>query len=139
MSNLTFNSNSDSTNLTVPKLCDDGSNWSDYKPHIQKAMGSKGLWRHIQGTAIAPKLYTMVNRIPILPDGKTEAMEEQVRRRRPASLNLTSENILLNTSSSVATVATDVFQINWFSVRNKIGKIAKIFVKTEDPKNRGVI
>ena len=29
---------------------------------------------------------------------------------------------------SVATVATDVFQINWFSVRNKIGRIAKVFV-----------
>jgi hypothetical protein len=34
---------------------------------------------------------------------------------------------------------TDVFQINKFSVRNKIGKIAKIFVKTEDPENRVVI
>ena len=41
--------------------------------------------------------------------------------------------------SSVAMVVTDVFQINWFSVRNKIGKIAKIFGKIEDPKNRGVI
>jgi hypothetical protein len=40
---------------------------------------------------------------------------------------------------SVAMVATDVFQINWFSVRNKIGKIAEIFVKIEDPENRGVI
>ena len=40
---------------------------------------------------------------------------------------------------SVITVATDIFQINWFSVRNKIGKIAKIFVKTEDPQNQGVI
>ena len=36
-------------------------------------------------------------------------------------------------------VVTDIFQINRFSVRNKIGKIAKIFVKTEDPENRGVI
>jgi hypothetical protein len=40
---------------------------------------------------------------------------------------------------SVATVVTDIFQINWFSVRNKIGKIAKIFVKIEDPENWGVI
>jgi hypothetical protein len=36
-------------------------------------------------------------------------------------------------------VVTDIFQINQFSVRNKIGKIAKIFVKTEDPENRGVL
>ena len=41
--------------------------------------------------------------------------------------------------SSVATVTTDIFQLNWFSVRSKIGKIAKIFVKMEDPENRGVI
>jgi hypothetical protein len=40
---------------------------------------------------------------------------------------------------SVAMVLTDVFQINWFSVRSKIGKIAEIFVKIEDPENRGVI
>jgi hypothetical protein len=33
---------------------------------------------------------------------------------------------------SVAMVAADIFQINWFSVRNKIGKIVKIFVKIED-------
>jgi len=44
-------------------------------------MGSKGLWRHIQGTAIAPKPYAMVNGIPTLPDGKTEAMEEQVEAK----------------------------------------------------------
>ena len=25
-----LNSNPDSTNLAVPKLCDDGSNWADY-------------------------------------------------------------------------------------------------------------
>ena len=40
---------------------------------------------------------------------------------------------------SVATVATDIFQLNWFSMRNKIGKISKIFVKIEDSENRGVI
>ena len=43
------------------------------------------------------------------------------------------------TLCSVALVATDVFQINRFSVRSKIGKISKIFGKIEDPENRGVI
>jgi hypothetical protein len=78
MSSLTFNSNSDSTNLAVPKLRDDGSNWSDYEPRIQKAMGSKGLWRHVEGTAIAPKPYALVSSIPVLSDGKTPASEEQI-------------------------------------------------------------
>jgi len=36
-------------------------------------------------------------------------------------------------------VTTDVFQINWFSMKIKIGKIAKIFGKIEDPENRGFI
>ena len=47
-----------------------------------------------------------------------------------------SHKVYLN---SVATVMTNVFQINWFSVENKIGKISKIFGKIEDPENRGVI
>ena len=39
-------------------------------------MGSKGLWRHVEGKAIAPKPYTLVNNIPVLSDGKTPAMEQ---------------------------------------------------------------
>ena len=39
MSNLTMNSNSDSTTLSVPKLHDDGSNWADYQPRIERALG----------------------------------------------------------------------------------------------------
>jgi len=54
---LSLNSSSDSTTLQIPKLHDNGSNWSDYEPRIQKAVGSKGLWRHVEGTAVAPKPY----------------------------------------------------------------------------------
>jgi hypothetical protein len=43
MSSLSFNSHPDLTNLAIPKLRDDGSNWADYAPRIQKAMGAKGL------------------------------------------------------------------------------------------------
>ena len=51
MSTLTLNFTSDSTTLSIPKLHDDRSNWSDYEPHIQRVMGSKSLWRHVEGTA----------------------------------------------------------------------------------------
>ena len=34
MSTTTMNSNSDSTSLAIPKLCDDGSNWADYEPTV---------------------------------------------------------------------------------------------------------
>ena len=43
------------------------------------------------------------------------------------------------TESSVATVVTGVFRKNWFSMRNKIWEITKIFEKVEHLKNRGVI
>ena len=43
MSNLNTSSLPDMTTLVVPKLHDDGSNWSDYEPRIQNAMGAKGL------------------------------------------------------------------------------------------------
>jgi hypothetical protein len=42
------------------------------------------------------------------------------------------------TQSSVATVMTDVFQTNWYNVRNKIVKISKVFEKLEHLKNQGV-
>src|SRR5271170_6725275 len=81
MSNLSLASSSDSTTLQVPKLRDDRSNWSDYQPRIQKAMGSKGLWRHIEGKTIALKPYAILNGEYVLADLKTPAMEEQVEQR----------------------------------------------------------
>ena len=78
MPGLSLNSNLDSTNLAVPKLCDDRSNWADYTPQIQKAMGSKGLWRHVEGKAVTPAPYAVVNKIPVASDGKTATMEEQI-------------------------------------------------------------
>ena len=78
MTNLSLNYSSDSTSLLVPKLCDDGSNWSDYQPRIERAMGSKGLWRHVLGTAVAPKPYMLRNGVYVLSDGSTEASEEQI-------------------------------------------------------------
>ena len=73
--------NSDTTTLVVLKLCDDGSNWDDYKPRIQRALGSKGLWRHVEGTAIVPKLYALVARVPIFMDWMMQAIEDQIEAR----------------------------------------------------------
>jgi len=105
MSSLTFNSNSDSRNLAVPKLRDDGSNWSDYKPRIQKAMGSKGLWRHVEGTTIAPKPYALVSSIPILSDGKTPASEEQIEVKEMRIIEFDkreylAQHVILSTTST---------------------------------------
>ena len=105
MSTLTLNSSSDSMTLTIPKLHDDRSNWSDYEPHIQRAMGSKGLWRHAEGTAIAPKLYTLDAGIPVLADGKTPALEEQIEARETKIVDYDkweylAQHVILSTTST---------------------------------------
>ena len=77
-----FSTNNPNTmTLAVPKLHDDGSNWANYKPRIQRALGLKGLWRHVEGTAIAPKPYALVAGVPVLVDGMMQAMEDQVEAR----------------------------------------------------------
>ena len=78
MSTISTNSNVESSSLSVRKLRDDGSNWGDYKPRLRKAMGSKGLWRHVDGLAVAPKPYVIADRTPVLSDGKTPATDEQL-------------------------------------------------------------
>ena len=52
------NLNSNSSTLAVPKL-HNGSNWADYQPRLQNAMGAKSLWRHVKGTATASVLYAV--------------------------------------------------------------------------------
>ena len=104
MSNLSITSSSDSTTLSVPKLRDDGSNWMDYEPRIRRAMGSKGLWMHIEGIAIAPKPYAIVNSIPVLSDGKTKAMDEQLETREARIIEFgkreyLAQHIILSTTS----------------------------------------
>jgi hypothetical protein len=45
---------SGTSNLVIPKLCDDRANWADYEPHARRAMGSKGLVVHLEGHALLP-------------------------------------------------------------------------------------
>ena len=58
MASLSLNSNPNSTNLAIPKLHDNRSNWADYSSQIQKAMGSKELQRHVEGNTVVPRAYT---------------------------------------------------------------------------------
>ena len=109
MSSLTSSAlslnNSNPMTLTIPKLCNDRSNWSDYEPRIQRAMGSKGLWGHIEGTAIAPQPYMLVSGVPVLLDGKTPAMEDQIEAKETKIMDydkheyLTQHVVLLTTST----------------------------------------
>ena len=89
--NLILGSNLDSMSLSVPKLHDDGSNWADYKPRVERALGMKGLWRHIVGSAIATKPYAMVARVPVLADGTTQASDDQVESKSQKSWIMTKK------------------------------------------------
>jgi hypothetical protein len=105
MTSQSSSTNPDSTILAVPKLRDDGSNWSDYYPRIQNAMGAKGLWRHVLGTATAPVPYVITQGIPVLPDGKTPASEDQVEAKESRIVEFEkreylAKHILLSTTST---------------------------------------
>ena len=73
-------------------------------PRIRKAMGSKGLWRHVDGLAVAPKLYVIVDGIPVRSDGKMLATEEQLEVKETRIIDfkkreyLAQHIILLTTS-----------------------------------------
>src|SRR5271168_2077514 len=105
MFSQTSSTNSDSTLLAVPKLRDDGSNWSDYYPRIENAMGAKGLWRHVLGTAIAPVPYVIRKGAPMLADGTMLATEDQVEAKESRIVELKkreylAKHILLSTTST---------------------------------------
>ena len=105
MSTFSLNSSSDSTTLAVPKLHDNGSNWSDYEPRIRKAMGSKALWRHVEGIAVAPKPYTLKEGVHVLADGTTPAMDDQIESKESKIIEFEkreylAQHIILSTVST---------------------------------------
>jgi hypothetical protein len=102
---LTLGSNSDTTSLSIPKLRDDGSNWSDYQPRVERALGAKGLWRHVVGTAVAPKPYDVISGVSVLPDGKTPATEDQIESKETKiaeydKKECLAQHIILSTTST---------------------------------------
>ena len=116
--NLTLGSNSDLTSLSVPKLRDDGSNWADYEPRVERALGVKGLWRHIVGTAIAPKPYAVVARVLVLADGTTQASDDQVESKESKIADYDkkeylAQHVILSTTST------------WLGIKLKSLKTAK--------------
>ena len=104
MFDLSF-SDVNSEALAVPKLRDDGSNWADYESRIRKALGAKGVWRHVEGTAACPpEQYAIINNVYVLPDGKTPATEDQIEAREDKieayeRKSFLAQHIILSTTS----------------------------------------
>ena len=65
-------------------------------------MGSRGLWRHVEGVAVAPKL--IADGIPVLEDKKTAATEEQLELKEAKMIKFKkkeylAQHIILSTTS----------------------------------------
>ena len=80
MSDITTISKPNDNSFQVPKLRDDGSNWSDYESRIWKAMGAKGLLRIVAGTARKPVMYEVEDGEMVTSDGKP-VTEDQIEAR----------------------------------------------------------
>ena len=97
ISNLPLSSSSESSTLLIPKLRDNGTNWLDYKLQIERAMGAKGLWQHVLGTAIVPKPFKAINKVLVLADRKMEASKEQIESKEAKSRISRKGNTWCNT------------------------------------------
>ena len=63
------------------------------------------MWRHVEGTTIAPKPYVLVTRVPILTDGTTQAMEDQIEARETKIIDYNkheylAQHVILSITSS---------------------------------------
>src|SRR6202161_3912155 len=136
MSTLTMNSNADSASLSVPKLRDDGSNWADYEPRLRKAMGSKGLWRHVEGLAVAPKPYIVADGTPVLSDGKTPATDEQLEVKEVRIIEFEkkeylAQHIILSTTSirlGVKIKALNTAEAMWKAVKADVTMKSTLYI-----------
>jgi hypothetical protein len=77
-------------------------------------MGSKGLWRHVEGTAVELKPYTLVYGVPVLSDGKTPATKDQIELRETRIMDFDKREylvqyiILLTTSTCLSVKIKDL-------------------------------
>ena len=67
-------------------------------------LGTKGLWRHVVGTAIAPKPYAVVAGVPVLADGITQASDDQVESKESKIADYNkreylAQHVILSTTS----------------------------------------
>ena len=131
--NLTLGSNSDSMSLSVPKLRDDGGNWADYEPRVERALGTKGLWRHVVGTAIAPKPYAVVAGVLVLADGITQASDDQVESKESKIADYNkreylAQHIILSTISTWLGIKLKTMKEMWDVVKTDATSKSTLYI-----------
>ena len=132
----TIPSKNESSSLAIPKLCDDGNNWANYEPRLWKVMGSEGLWRHVEGLAVVPKLYVIADGIPVLADRKTLAMDEEIESKEVKLIEYEkweylAQHIILSTMSvSLGAKIKDLLtaQAMWKVVKGNATKKSTLFL-----------
>ena len=85
-----------------------------------------GLWRHVEGKAVAPTLYALVNGVPVASDGKTPVTEQQIKVQETQIIDfdkceyLTKHVILSATSTDVGAKIKDlkVEKKKWGAVKS---------------------
>ena len=68
-------------------------------------MGAKALWKHVEGTAVAPKPYAEKDGKPVLADGTTPATDDQIEAKESKIIEFEkreylAQHILLSTTST---------------------------------------
>ena len=91
-------------------------------------MGSKGLWRHIEGAAIAPKPYTLVARVPVLLDGKTPAMEDQIEAKEMKIMDYDKHEYL---AQHIILLTTSGTKIKNLKLTHKMWDVVKVDTTTK--------
>ena len=136
MNKLSQNPISESGSLAVPKLRDDGSNWADYQPRIRKAMGAKGLWRHVKGTTAAPVLYVITGGKAMLLDGKMPVLNEQLEAKESKIIEfekheyLAQHTILSTTSARLGAKIKDMSTAEemWNTIQDDATSKSTLFI-----------
>ena len=73
---LTFEMSTSSANFTIPRLRDDGGNWTDYKVKVESALGARGLLKFVNGTAHTPRGLKIISGVAVNTAGDPATDEE---------------------------------------------------------------
>jgi hypothetical protein len=92
-------SSSTQTSFTIPKLRDDGSNWTDYEPRVKNALGAKGLWKHADGRARQPVPLVAINGV-LMARGSTTTLRLRTRLKPRRRKWMTTKRTRLTRSTS---------------------------------------
>src|ERR1700722_16954224 len=73
---IDMSSSRSNNTIAISRLRDDGSNWVDYDDWLKSALGSKGLLKYIEGTAVRPNMLAVEDGEFVVKPGQPATDEE---------------------------------------------------------------